>query len=322
DGPYRFVGHHGRGRIVSADAFEGAVDLGEGVLHLLPALAYLEALTHADDRCDAGSQGRFGLGGDQSVVLTMLRAALGVPHDGVLHPQPGQHRSGDLAGVGTRGVRRNVLGAVSDGQFVRIHQGLHRAQVGERRADRHFHRRIVVLGVLEAPGQFLHQVRGLEMVQVHLPVPRHQRGAARGHVFVAFQSVSTSIPGRVLPSRNSRDAPPPVEIWLKPASSKPSRRTAAAEAASVRPWATALVPAANASNSKTPIGPFHTTVLAETISWPKACPESGPMSRPIWSSGISSTGTTVAGASPENSGATTTSVGSTICTPRSAAVAK
>ena len=39
------------------------------------------------------------------------------------------------------------------------------------------------------------------------------------------------------------------------------------------------------------------------------------MSSPIWSAGIESTGTVVGGASALNSGATTTSVGSTISTP-------
>ena len=70
------------------------------------------------------------------------------------------------------------------------------------------------------------------------------------------QRSRTAIPGSSLPSRNSRLAPPPVEMWPKAVSSKPSWRTAAAESpppttdspsTSVSAWATARVPSANAA---------------------------------------------------------------------------
>lgn len=74
-----------------------------------------------------------------------------------------------------------------------------------------------------------------------------------------------------MPSRNSSDAPPPVEICVI-LSPKPRLLTAAAESpppiivvASVsyaNSSATAIVPLAKLGNSNTPIGPFHTTVLA------------------------------------------------------------
>ena len=92
------------------------------------------------------------------------------------------------------------------------------------------------------------------------------------------------MPGSSLPSRNSSDAPPPVEMWPKASSAKPSWRTAAAESpppttdspsTSVSAWATARVPSAKASNSKTPIGPFQNTVFAAVIALANAAPESG-----------------------------------------------
>src|SRR5690625_6996698 len=64
-------------------------------------------------------------------------------------------------------------------------------------------------------------------------------------------------------------------MWLKPASSKSRRRTAAAESPppttlkaseSIVAWAMAEVPTEKAGNSNTPIGPFHTTVLAARIT--------------------------------------------------------
>ena len=72
------------------------------------------------------------------------------------------------------------------------------------------------------------------------------------------------MPGSSLPSRNSRLAPPPVEMWPKAASSKPRVRTAAAESppptterppaaeTSVRACATARVPSANALGLEDP----------------------------------------------------------------------
>ena len=72
------------------------------------------------------------------------------------------------------------------------------------------------------------------------------------------------------PPRNSSEAPPPVDMCVI-RSATPALATAATEsppptmlapltAATAR--AMAIVPAANASISNTPIGPFHTTVRA------------------------------------------------------------
>ena len=86
----------------------------------------------------------------------------------------------------------------------------------------------------------------------------------------SYLSSAAATPGSSLPSRNSREAPPPVEMWLI-LSAKPSWLTAAAESpppmmvvasVSARAFATAIVPAARVGFSNTPIGPFHTTVLA------------------------------------------------------------
>ena len=90
------------------------------------------------------------------------------------------------------------------------------------------------------------------------------------------------------PPRNSSDAPPPVEMCVI-LSAMPAFFTAAIEspppmmvvpftAATAR--ATALVPAANASISKTPIGPFQTTVFASAIDASYAVMVAGPMSTP------------------------------------------
>jgi hypothetical protein len=86
--------------------------------------------------------------------------------------------------------------------------------------------------------------------------------------------------------------------------------------ASAQARATPRVPAAKGSISKTPIGPFHRTVFAPAITSPNRATESGPMSRPMRSAGISSAGTIRVAASGSIAAAATTSTGRWIVTPR------
>src|SRR5262249_35051134 len=133
---------------------------------------------------------------------------------------------------------------------------------------------------------------------------------------------STSMPGSVLPSRYSSDAPPPVDMCENSPSWIPSARTAAAESpppttlnaplrvAATIASATPLVPAANAGNSNTPIGPFQKTVSALDSSVVNRLIDPGPISRPILSLGIASAATVCGGESAANFSATTMSIGS------------
>src|SRR5208337_2796891 len=89
-----------------------------------------------------------------------------------------------------------------------------------------------------------------------------------------FLSVSASTPGSFFPSRNSSDAPPPVEMCVIL-----SATSAPCTAATVSPpptieiaptftataWAILNVPRENPGTSNTPIGPFHTSVRAREI---------------------------------------------------------
>src|SRR6185437_14434610 len=92
------------------------------------------------------------------------------------------------------------------------------------------------------------------------------------HYFAA-RAFSAVTAGNSLPSRNSRKAPPPVEMYdtllsmpyLSTAArvSPPPAIENALDAAMAR--ASVSVPLPNASNSNTPTGPFHTTVPALAI---------------------------------------------------------
>jgi K(+)-stimulated pyrophosphate-energized sodium pump len=97
------------------------------------------------------------------------------------------------------------------------------------------------------------------------------------------------------------------------AESPPPTIVTARESASA--FAIRLVPSAKGFISNTPIGPFHTTVLASAISRAKASRVFGPISRACQSEGISLTSTTLMSASSANLSATTTSTGRRNLTP-------
>src|SRR5579859_2119727 len=87
--------------------------------------------------------------------------------------------------------------------------------------------------------------------------------------FHAHLSVSASTPGSFLPSRNSSDAPPPVEICVilsatlaacTAATESPPPTIEIAPAFSATACAILKVPRENPGTSNTPIGPFHTMV--------------------------------------------------------------
>src|SRR6185437_7216012 len=117
---------------------------------------------------------------------------------------------------------------------------------------------------------------------VHLPVGGEHR--ATQHSAQRLSS-SAATPGSTLPSRNSSDAPPPVDTWLI-VRSRPNSATAAAESPPptivVAPCcvafaiasATARVPASKGLCSNTPIGPFQTTVLAPPMIFANVLAES------------------------------------------------
>ncbi len=104
----------------------------------------------------------------------------------------------------------------------------------------------------------------------------------------------TSTPGNFSPCRNSKLAPPPVEMWVNlsanpdawaAAAESPPPTTLTAELSEIA-RATPKVPAANSGVSNTPIGPFQKIVLARWISFAYRATVLGPMSTPIQPSSI------------------------------------
>src|SRR5690606_15650819 len=191
---------------------------------------------------------------------------------------------------------------------------LHGPERGERRGHDYFGPLVVLR--LQAVGQLLDHLDGLQMAGVHLPVAHHQ-GLALAH---DTHLSSTATPGSSRPSSSSRPAPPPVETWVT-APSSPRPRVAAAESPppmAVKPSdsamarATASVPERNRSHSNTPIGPLRKTDPAAVTTEANDAAATEPTSRPIQPSSIPSTPTTFESASAAKRSATTKSVGSTI----------
>ena len=159
-----------------------------------------------------------------------------------------------------------------DGEMRSARRFRRRVQRGERRRDDD----VDVAHTADQGAELLDVEDGLLHRLEHLPVAgdewlAHQVLADyRYRRLDGYLSGSASTPGSVCPPRNSSDAPPPVEMCVM-RSATPALLTAATESpppmivvpfTSATARATPSVPAANASISNTPIGPFHTTVFA------------------------------------------------------------
>mmetsp|Transcript_1912 Transcript_1912/g.4246 ORF Transcript_1912/g.4246 Transcript_1912/m.4246 type:complete len:258 (-) Transcript_1912:324-1097(-) len=149
--------------------------------------------------------------------------------------------------------------------------------------------------------------------------------------FQAFSS-SAATPGRTFPSRSSKLAPPPVEMWdISPAlplcshaateSPPPMMVMAPPLVMSARMSTIPNVPLLNFSNSKTPMGPFMMTVLQSARKAFCSSVDWGPLSRPIHPSGMESDDTVWVLASGEKASAQTMSEGRRISFPSVSALA-
>mmetsp|Transcript_31371 Transcript_31371/g.56379 ORF Transcript_31371/g.56379 Transcript_31371/m.56379 type:complete len:262 (-) Transcript_31371:239-1024(-) len=144
-------------------------------------------------------------------------------------------------------------------------------------------------------------------------------------------SLKAAIPGKTLPSRSSKLAPPPVLTWdtlssvsytlhAVAVSPPPIIVIAPCEVATTTSSIIILVPASNLLISKTPMGPFQIIVLADRMAAAFSSMDSGPQSSPIIPSGmpVSNVAIPTSPFSP-NSEEVTKSTGRMTSTPFSAA---
>jgi hypothetical protein len=170
----------------------------------VPKIAFLQRLAHAQDRRHLVSEHRPHLVAHEAIVLAEQLPSLGVPDDDVPDLERLQHEGRDLAGEGALLLRVHVLGPEPVREAVAHDQRLDRPQRGERRADDDLDTIRIV--PIQQVRELLDGLDRLEVRLVHLPVRRDDR-SSRAHP----ASSRTSIPGSERPSRNSSEAPPPVD---------------------------------------------------------------------------------------------------------------
>jgi len=111
-------------------------------------------------------------------------------------------------------------------------------------------------------------------------------------------SLRASTPGNLIPCKNSRDAPPPVDTYVTSFSLPRLRTKLAVSPPPITEIAPSLVfsmtlfripslPLAKLGNSKTPIGPFQKIELARSIACPNSSTVLGPLSKISQPSGTS-----------------------------------
>src|SRR5690606_24883394 len=140
------------------------------------------------------------LGLDVIVSFTVMGPALGVPDEREA-AIGGSHRGGDITGMATVVGRCDILRPQKDRRALYHFSKAHQPRVGRCDTD-------IDAGAVKVTK--FHRVSGecLRFCQrrVHLPIADEVRP---GH---AFSSGMAAMPGSILPSRNSNDAPPPVEM--------------------------------------------------------------------------------------------------------------
>ena len=270
NGPDGLVGDDQLGDLLLGKALQGATHLGLDHGHGFLGLALGEGFPHADDGPQVIADGGHRLGGHGGIGFVEKLATLRVAEDDVADPELAEHRAGDLAGEGALLGLMHVLGAHGENAVAAEGFG-GGGQRGEGRADDH----VDVGDFLDALNDVLDEVFGVGGGAVHLPVAGNEGAPGNDCLWLAHWSLREATPGRVLPSRNSSEAPPPVEIKVTclptPAfftafteSPPPMMETALGLAATA--LAMAKVPSAQAGISKTPIGPFQRMVPAPAIS--------------------------------------------------------
>ena len=202
DGPHRLVGEHDPRRSSSAgDAGQAraqlSLDGGEGQ----PLAAFLLGLSHAQDRRHVVREHGAYLAVDEIVGLALLVPTFGVAEQDGTHPELDEHGRRDLPSVGARSIVMAVLRAEHDGA---AREDLaHRGQSG-----RGGHSATSASERELSPSRMpVASARASAMVPCIFQLPMMS-----GARMVYDRSVRASTPGSARPSRNSRKAPPAVEM--------------------------------------------------------------------------------------------------------------
>src|SRR6266436_820489 len=221
-GPHGLVGYQNTGELLRGQRARAAGELAAEDCFGQAGVALFLGFSQANDGGETAGKSHQGLLGDVVIGLAKKLAALGVADDDVAAADVGKHRSGDFAGEGAFLAPGNVLAGDGDARaFCGIDGGRER---GERRRDGNV-AMFCVRNKREEGGEKRARLRERF---VHFPIAgdyaaSHAKTSGRtkdlntedtestekkgGHLLV-----KASTPGSLRPPRNSREAPPPVEI--------------------------------------------------------------------------------------------------------------
>jgi hypothetical protein len=197
------------------------------VRHLGALAADVEPLADAQDRDQPVPQRRLHLAVDHGVVLAVVLAPLRVAHRDVGAARACSAWPGHLTGVGAGVVLGEVLGAVRQPELVAVDQRLHerRSVYGGSTATSTASKSLSLrenasFWTSAMASRWLTFIFQLPAISGVRPCGAMGQALSAG-VAGADSAPSASMPGREAPSRNSRLAPPPVEMWPKASSAKP-----------------------------------------------------------------------------------------------------
>src|SRR5207247_4064159 len=194
------VGENAAGDVVGAEPGPTGAELPFYHRESQTLTALFLRLAHAEERHEPVSERRRHLAVDLLVSLAEYVAALGVSEEHISATQLDEHARSDLPGEGAPVLPVAVLSAPPDGRA-----GEHFRHRGQRRvgwAHRHLH----ATRTLEPFPYRGGEGAGLGDRAVHLPVAHHEGRPHHG------ASSRAATPGSTRPSRNSRKAPPAVEM--------------------------------------------------------------------------------------------------------------
>jgi hypothetical protein len=150
------------------------------VLEGLTGVSHRERLANAEDRRHLMGQDGVDLGPHERIRLSLVSPPLGVLRDHVGDIQLFKHGCAHLAGEGTLVLVVARLCPKREWNVAFIEGDLHRSKRGERWMDAHFTTWRKMFNA-EQRCDSLHELHGLEMVLVHLPVAAHKAAAFLDH---------------------------------------------------------------------------------------------------------------------------------------------
>ena len=225
DSPNRLVCNQNTGELLRGQRAGASEKLRAQDVFGLIGFAVIEQFADAHYRSKTGIQGGNRFLGDGVVSIAKELPALGVADDDVAATGFGKHGRSDLAGEGTFLVPVHILAGNGDAVDMAVNGGAttmsqcFEAATSGRNEEKNARVSVSVLYIFQLPAIRRRRIEASKERKDNVETPRPdpvgagtERGGyaekGSGHLLVR-----ASTPGSFRPPRNSREAPPPVEMW-------------------------------------------------------------------------------------------------------------